>query len=253
MPQSQFYHKGAFRGIDLPMLLMSPRNAIVDFDNFTQLQVTDGNTLGGYISTADAGGTLIQEFQDPGIALQIGTDGDDNDGSFLGRQTAVGAFDVSLNSNRRVAFESRFKVVQGAEVAIFVGLAEAGLDQDLIVDSTGAIADKDVIGFHCLMHATDVDIDGIYRIEGGDKVVGSENMSEDADDAFHTYGFQFDGAKTLYWFYDYKQIGESTLVAAEFADGQALTPTFAVKTGEAVEKDLTVWSWQAAQLLLESD
>jgi len=215
MPQSQFYHKGAFRGIDLPMLLMSPRNAIVDFDNFTQLQVTDGNTLGGYISTADAGGTLIQEFQDPGIALQIGTDGDDNDGSFLGRQTAVGAFDVSLNSNRRVAFESRFKVVQGAEVAIFVGLAEAGLDQDLIVDS--------------------------------------ENMSEDADDAFHTYGFQFDGAKTLYWFYDYKQIGESTLVAAEFADGQALTPTFAVKTGEAVEKDLTVWSWQAAQLLLESD
>ena len=253
MPKSHYYHKGAFRGIDLPMLLMQPGCAIVDYDHFTQLQVTNGNTLGGYISTVDAGGSLIQEWQDPGIALQIGTAGGDNDGSFLARQTAVGAFDVSLNSNRRVAFEARFKAVQGAEIGFFVGLAEAGLDQDLIVDSTGAIQDKDVIGFHAVMHATSVDIDGIYRIEGGSKVVGAENMSQDVDDVFHTYGFQFDGADQLYWFYDYKEVGVSTLTAATVADGEALTPTFCVKTGEGVEKDLTVWSWQAAQLLLESD
>jgi hypothetical protein len=241
------------QGIDLAIAMSEPQEYINDGDDFTQLQVTNGNTVGGYISTVDAGGTLIQEAQLPGIAVQIGTDGDDNDGSFLARQTAVGAFDITINSGRRLAFESRFKVVQGAEVGIFVGLAEAGLDQDLIVDSTGAIQDKDVIGFHCLMNATDVDIDCVTRIEGGTAINAATTITEDEDDDFQIYGFRFDGAETIHWYVDNVEIATQTIAAATFPTGEALTPTFCIKTGEAVEKDLTIDYWRCVQNLLSTD
>ena len=251
----QFYKKGALAGIDLAQARVESGGAIVDGDNFTQLQVTNGNTLGGYISTVDAGGAMIQEALLPGVALKYSTDGDQDDGSFLARQTAVGIFDITLNSGREVAFQSRFKVVEGALVAIFVGLAEAGLDQDIVADvgSNGEIANKDVCGFHCMMHATDVDIDGIVRIEGGAKTIGATTMTEDADDTFHTYGFRFDGATTLSWFVDDELFATQELAAATFPTGEALTPTFCIKTGAAVIKSLTIWDWVCVELLLEAD
>jgi len=247
------FQKGALHDINLARAASDPKYAIYDGDFFTKLGVTNGNTLGGYISTVDAGGTLVLEAQTPGIALQIGTDGDDNDDSFLARQPAIGAFDITLNSGRVVAYECRAKVVQGAEVAVFFGLAQPGLGANTLVDSTGALGDFDFVGFHAAMHATDVNIDGVVRLSGAAATALAEDLSEDEDDAFNTYGFRFDGGTKLEWYFNNEKIATQTLAAASCPTGQALTPIFDVKTGEAVEKDLTIDYWQCVEMLLAGD
>lgn len=251
------FHKGAMHGINLARAMTESRYAIYDGDFFTQLRATaTAGSLGGYITSVDGTSTLILEAQLPGIAMKMGTEGSANDDAIsLHRQPAVGAFDIKLNSGRVLAFESKFKVVQGTDVGIFVGLAEAGLDNDIVVDSTGAIVSKDVIGFHCVMHTTDVDIDGITRIENGDMIVGAENMSEDEDDTFHVYGFRFDGYTTIDWYYDNVIVATQTLVSTTFPTGQSLTPVFCVKNGDdgTTTQSLTIDYWQCVQLALSED
>jgi len=138
-------------------------------------------------------------------------------------------------------------------VGFFCGLAEAGLDQDALADDTGALADKDFCGFHAAAHATDVDVDGVYRIEGGTAVVGADTLTEDDDNVFNRYGFRFDGGETITWFLNGVRIGTSTITAATFPTGEALTPIFVIKTGEAVEKQFSCEYWQCVELLGPAD
>jgi len=256
------FHKGAFHGINLARAMSEPRYAIYDGDNFVTLEHVLETLSGGYDSTGtDTGGTMILEAQLPGTALQIGTDGDQDDGSYITpvagvTDNMIGAFDITLNSGRVLAFESKFKIVQGALVGIFVGLGEgADSDHDLVTDvgTDGTLKDEDAIGFHCLMETTDVDIDGVTRINGGDLIVGADTMSEDQDDVFHVYGFRFDGGTTVDWFYDNQKFTSQTLASATFPTGESLHPIFVIKTGEAAEKDLTIDYWKCVELLLSED
>ena len=255
------FHKGAFTGINLARAMSEPAYAIYDGDNFVTLPHTFGNIIGGYDSTgSDAtSGTAILVSEIPGVALELTTDDDTNDGIYISRQTGatdnmIGPFDITLNSGRVLAFESKFKVVQGTDVAIACGLGEYGnSDQDTLVDTTGALINEDFIGFHCAAHTTDVDIDGVYRISGGDMVVGGDTMTEDEDDKFHVYGFRFDGGTTVDWFLDNRHFDSSTLTAATFPTGQALNVFFGAKTIEAVEKELVIKYWQCVELLLSED
>lgn len=250
------FQKGVFKGINLARAMSEPQYAIYDGDFFMQLDNTPAESSGGYITEEDGTATLIQEAQLPGIALKMGTHGSAaHDALFMARQTAVGAFDITLDSGRVLAYESKFKVVQGIYVGIFVGLAEASLDHDIIADTTGAVADKDVIGFHAAIHATDVDIDGITRIDGGTAIVGADTMSEDEDDTFHVYGFRFDGGTIIDWYLDNVIVDTQTLASATFPTGESLTPVFCVKHGAVATttQSLTIEHWQCVELLRSGD
>lgn len=255
------FHKGAFAGINLARAMSEPRYAIYDGDNFVTLEHTHGGTLGGYDSYgSDANSaTMVLKAQLPGIALEITTDNDTDDGSYLSRQTGatdalIGPWDITIDSGRVLAFESKFKIVQGTDVAIAIGLGEYGnSDQDTLVDTSGALIDEDFIGFHCAAHTTDVDIDGVTRISGGSMIVGAENLSEDEDDTFHVYGFRFDGGSTIEWFYDNVGVKKQTIVSATFPTGQSLNVFFGIKTIEAVEKELVIDYWKCVELLISED
>ena len=253
------FHKGALYGINLARAISDPKYAIYDGDFFTTMAHTSVAAVGGYNSTGADAGAIATVALLPGIALKITTGAGDKNGHYMARQNnvdtgLVGAFDLTIGSGRVLAYESRFKVVEGTEVAIFVGLAEAGaLDHDLLTDDTGAIAAKDVIGFHCVSHETDVDIDGITRLAAGDATVGADTMTEDEDDDFQVYGFRFDGNKTIDWYLDNEKVATQTVTALTVASGESLNPIIAIKTGEAVAKSITIDYWQCVELLLSED
>jgi hypothetical protein len=257
MSKGTYFHKGALHGINLARAMSEPHHFIYDGDNFSQLQATGADgALGGYITSGAGTEVLTQVALLPGVCANLETGVADNDSCMITRQTLVGAFDITIGSGRELAFESRFMVLQGSYVGIFVGLADATATEDaLVADTTGILGNYSCIGFHCLMHDTDVDIDGVNRIIGGATQTGAETMTEDADAVFHVYGFRFDGNKTIDWFLDNKKFGASqTIAAATFPTGVSLIPMFLVKVedGDAA-RNLKIDYWQCVQTLLSED
>jgi len=256
MTTSRFL-KGAMYGIDLAIAATEFSEYLYDGDDFMQLQATGAaGSLGGYIEEEDGDSTLTQVALLPGICASLATAGAATDDAiFLARQTAVGAFDITIDSGRKLAFESRFMVLDGTDIGIFVGLAEAGLDHDIVVDGDGLIADVDAVGFTCAMHATDVHIDGVTRLSGAALQTGAETITEDEDGLFNTYGFRFDGYETIDWYLNNEKFATQTIVAAEFPTGQSLTPVFCVKNGDdgTDAKTMKIDYWVCVQDLLSSD
>jgi len=103
------------------------------------------------------------------------------------------------------------------------------------------------------MHATDVDVDGVSRILGGATQTGADTMTEDEDALFNTYGFRFDGYETIDWYLNNEKFDSQTIVAATFPTGEALLPTWSVKTGESVAKNVKIDYWKCIQDLLSGD
>lgn len=251
------FHKGAMHDINLARAMSEPGYAIYDGDDFMQMEITSSaGSIGGYVISGQGTQTLVQTALLPGISMTMGVSSTDDDSVFITRQTAVGPFDITINSGRIVAFESRFKVHEGLYAAIFIGLCQAATvtENTLLADSTGVLGNFDTIGFHCLGHATDVDIDGVTRILGGATQTGADTLTEDEDDTFHVYGFRFDGGTTLEWYLDNEIFSEQTLVSATFPTGESLLPTFSVKTtGGTALKRVSMDYWQCVQLLRSED
>lgn len=243
-----YFNRGALKDIDFREAVVNKNYGIADFDNFVVLENTFDATVGGYVSTGDTGGSVALVGLAPGSVLNWETGAADNDGNILQRQGSAAAFDIDLNSGRRVAYEARLAIVSGGEIAFFFGLAEEGLTKDLIVNDGATLEDKDYIGFWAKAHATDVDVDCVYRIEGGSQVDAVETVTEDDDGNYNTYGFVFDGKTTVDWYVNGVKVGTSTLTAATFPDDQALTPTMCIKNGEAAAKSVRVDYWKAVEL-----
>ena len=255
-----YFHKGAMHGINLARAMTEPQCFIYDGDFFSQFDNDTNESEGGYIISGAGTETAVLTSMVPRQVLTVGTGQTDNNSFFMTRQSAVGAFDITIGSGRKVAYETRLRINEGSEIAIFAGLCQAATvtEDTLVADNTGILGNFDTIGIHCLMHATDVDVDGVSRILGGATQTGADTMTEDADAVFHIYGFQFDGNKTITWFVDNAVFSTQTIVAATFPTGEALVPTWTVKTGDATGDATAVRSikidyWQCVELLLSED
>jgi len=253
------HHKGAMHGINLARAATEPQHFIYDGDFFSQFDNDTNESEGGYIISGAGTETAVLTAMLPRQVLTMGTGQADNDSILMTRQTAIGAFDITIASGRQVAFETRFRVNQGSLIALFLGLADLSVTENaLVADDTGILGDFDTIGFHCLMHATDVDIDGVSRINGGATQTGADTLTEDADAVFHIYGFRFDGNKTVTWYLDNEPFSTQTIAAATFPTGEALLPVFTVKTGDPAGDATAVRSikldyWQCVETLLSED
>ncbi len=199
MSTSRFI-KGAMHGIDLAIAATEYAEYINDGDNFTDFDNDTNESEGGYIISGQGTETVELTALLPGIALTIGTEGGGTtDSFFMTRQLAVGAFDITINSGRRVAFETRFRVNQADEIGLFLGLCQAATvtEDTLLADDTGVLGNFDTIGLHALIAAAEVVVQGVSRIAGGATQTGATAMTTDELNLFNTYGFQFNGADEI--------------------------------------------------------
>jgi len=247
MAGNVYYKKGALRGIDLKEAMVNRDYALYDGDNFQRVTAIFDAEAGEYKSVGDTGGTFALVRDAPGLALQFKSSGtDDKDYHHAERET-VGMFDITLNSGLVLAYEAKVAIVSTGLIGLAFGLGEPGLGEDLIAEA-GTLGDKDFIGFYAVDHVTDVDVDGVYNIEGGTLTTGADTMTEDDDGEYNVYGFRFDGKTGVEWYLNDAVVAESILTAALFPTAQGLTPVFCSRSGEAAAKEFRVKNWTCVQL-----
>jgi hypothetical protein len=213
-----------------------------------------------YLSYEDTGDTIAQIETDRNGAIKFTTAATDNNEDWLqpGDTKSVSAIVSSTAADKKLlAFECRFKIGQLAETAVFIGLSEEGLaGANTLVDDTGALASKDMIGFHIPTHASVATCSFVFRKAGQTAVTLISGLKTMVADTYYNMGFVFDpladNSKRLIVYLDNAEqstYGTNTqLTAATFPDGEELQPLFGFKTGEAGAKTLTIDSWALAQL-----
>lgn len=230
------------------------------FDDFAQLGVmASATSQGGYITYQDAGVTIQPaaacdnsegEF---GLLEVAGNDADNDEGSIeLGAGTSgLVRIDATVGERAVIAAECRIKKVSVADnaVAIAFGLGEPGFAAaDALVDDTGALADKDFVGFQTL-HASGEEIDTIYRISGGSVVQVKDNAGTMVADTWIKLGLVYDpnaeSNKKMKFFIDGVEQGDSVTDAiisagTAFPTDEELTLVLLTKVGAAAESKVYV-------------
>lgn len=224
----------------------------IDFADFGVM--ASATSQGGFITYQDTGVTIQPgpavdnsegEF---GMVEVAGNDADNDEGHLeMGAGTSgLVRIDPTVSERAVVAAEFRFKKASVADnaLAVALGLGEPGFAAaDALVDDTGALADKDFIGFQTL-HASGEEIDTIYRISGGSVVQIKDNAGTMVADTWIKLGLVYDpnGAtnKKIKMFIDGVELGDSVtdaIIAAgtAFPTDEELTPVMLLKVGAAAE------------------
>lgn len=236
-----------------------------DFDNFTQH--ISAQNVQEYASYIDTGVTLTQlaaadlSEGEYGVLEVAGNDADNDEGSITagGNTGVMGMISNTAAQAKYMAFECRMKKASIADNALsfFIGMAEEGLAAaDTLVNDTGEVASKDLIGFQCLAAAGET-VAAIHRKAGGAKVSTIADMETLVADTWVKLGFRYDPSapidKRIAFFVN--GVEQSTYVtsaaieAATFPDGEELTFLFATKVGADAESKAQLDWWRFGQLL----
>lgn len=147
----------------------------------------------------------------------------------------------------------------------FIGLMEAGLAADTIVDA-GTLADKDLIGFF-KPEGNTAGVDFVYRKNGGAVVEALGDIATIAALTWYRFGFRFNAANRTItpWF----GTGDNTttkfapvttgiitatdIAAATFPDSEYMAPIAGLKNAHADDFYLDVRSFACAQLSKAAD
>ena len=134
---------------------------------------------------------------------------------------------------------ARVKALEHADMGVFVGLAEEGAAAgNFLTDASGALADKDCVGFNILT-ATPAAWNITWR-NAGQAVQAVTAVAVNADD-WHIFEFYYDGATTVtFWVDGVAHATQATTTAATFPGAEEMAPILAVKTGEAVLKRIQI-------------
>ena len=232
-----------------------------DFRNFGKTTAVGSNigryadTSGPYLSYEDTSDTIAQLETNRNGEIVFTTAATDNNEDWLvpgGATSVMGVISTTAGSDKLLAFECRFKIGVLAETGFFIGLSEEGLAAaNTLVDDTGALASKDMIGFHCPMHASIATCSFVHRKATQAAVTVISGLKTMVADTYYNMGFVFDPKKpTSQRITVYLDNAEQTtyttgtqISAATFPDGEELLPLFGLKTGAAGVKTLTVDSW----------
>ena len=256
---------------------MSPHgNACMDQSGNTAFGFLDhfhafqASTLEGPYRILEGTGCTIEQIADTATEkglLQLALDGNAaNDEVVLQWGRGLGApFKLA---DRDLVFEARFSVsaITAAKWSYAVGLGETsmGATDGLFVDTTGALADKNFIGF---VHLKDegANLDFAYKADGQTYQDGStksklDNLSTMVADTYVKVGFRYHShPKKVEVFVNNELPGGNTtparlltseVDAATFPDDVFLTPIFGAKdiAGNAGLNIKLDW-WACAQLL----
>lgn len=200
-------------------------------------QITYGN---GTYTTDQAVGTLVLAETTTRESTSI-------------RSDAV-PYRISANYGM-LCFEARIKIstVATNEIGFFVGLLE---DETLTVDipivgtgsDTGALADKDLVGFH-KPKANTTTFDGGYKAGGVTAVVSNDEMGTLAADTYIKLGMVFDpnNSNKLAWYVNgVKQATEKTIpdnTGTDFPADVNLGWCIALAVGSAASDNTLTVDW----------
>jgi hypothetical protein len=228
------------------------------FDDFAAVPVfttNATNVLANGYRTFQSDGVTIQacaaadnsegEF---GILEIAGNDADNDEGYLeLGAgKSGLVRIDPTAGERAVVAMEFRFKKASVADnaLAIALGLGEPGFAATGgLANNTGALADKDFVGFQTL-HASGEEVDTIYRKSGGSVVQVKDNAATMEADTWHKLGLVYDpnaaANKKMKFFFDGVELGDSVTDAiieagTAFPTDEELTPVLLAKVGAAAE------------------
>lgn len=227
-----------------PLTGADPARSFQYFEDFIGIPKDDTTNLPtGWNYFVDAGATAIptQPASAVGGVLQIGTDvhAQDSFAMQLGMTTHE-PFCMVHDSGKKLWFGCRVKPTSHAGLALFIGLAEPGSAADSwLADATGALSDKDAVGFRLLNDAP-AEWDVAWNKAGGGGSVEIANVAANADD-WHTFGFVFDGAGTITFYADGTAISTTATVDhAKFPGGEEMSPIVYLKSIAAAEHDVQV-------------
>lgn len=241
------------------------------FDDYNAFQLQAAGKYHGtvpYTGAIDASCTIAQLATGGNLGVvRLSQDGSDNDEIWLspGSATSVmGAINHATAADRRiVAYEARFRVSSVADdvLAVFLGLGEEGLAAvDTKADNTGALADKDYIGFDSV-HAnsgtagTNAKLNFVYNeASGAGPVTAISTVQTMVADTWYKVGFIYDPyeqpSKRIKIFVD--GVEQSTHVtdaniidSTKFPDGEELNPLVGCKAGTGTASTMDV-DWQMA-------
>jgi len=229
-----------------------PAAAYQFFDDFSRLSLDDttGNPV-DYAWTGDVNGMVVlQSSQLGGVVKVTADDAASNHGTSISLRGEP--FAIVEDSGKKLWYGARVKSTVGNEdkQLLAFGLAGAGLDHDLLTDTTGAIANnKDFIGFNILQAASEL-VKCSHKTTT--ETVVSQTALADHADAWHTYNLVFDGESSVTAWVDGVKLGTVLDVAAAAFPEVGVAPFLAIKivTGGAAEGDEIVemdW-WKCVQL-----
>jgi hypothetical protein len=225
-------------------LLCDPRVGFQFFEDFLRLPLDDTTRNPSdacWISDTATDSITLPKVV--GGVVQVASGAGDNNETYIQFGGAAGItcapFSITDVGDKAVWFEARVKALEVADVGIFVGLAEEGSAvADFLVNDTGAVVNKDFIGFNILT-ATPTAWNSTWK-KAGQVVATNAGVAVNAAD-WHTFGFYFDGESTVTFYVDgVAHATVATTSAVTFPSGELMAPIIAVKTGEAVLKRVQV-------------
>jgi hypothetical protein len=213
---------------------------------------------GVYTDTATSACSVAPIATEVGGVLRLSLGATDNHEAWItsgGNSGVLGVISDTAGSDKKLLFEARFRVGQVTEHGVFIGLAEEGLAAaNSLVDDTGALASKDLIGFH-IDTAGPTALDFVYRKAGQTAQVAIAGVKTIAASTWYKVGFVYDPhaepAKRIKAYVDNVEqsayITKTNIEAATFPDGEELAFLAGIKTGEAGAKTLDLDWWCFAQ------
>jgi hypothetical protein len=184
-------------------------------------------------------------------SIVLTTGATDNHQSFLMMGGSDSGYLASVNATERKGYswmvECRVLFTSIADQGFMFGMADPSIGAvDPLVNNTGAVADKDFIGFRVLTPDSD-GIDAVFYKEGGSEVIEKEEAQVITANDWYKLGIRYTPQaplskdRKIEYFVDGASVGfltQSDLELSTFPDGSNLVPVMAIKTGEGVTKSV---------------
>lgn len=226
-----------------------------DFRNFSQH--ISAQNVQQYASYIDTGVTIKQNTDEFGVLEVAGNDADNDEGSITTGGNSGNMLRIDSDGLKATVFECRIKKASIADnaLAVFVGLAEEGLAAaDTLVDNTGALADKDFIGFSTL-HAAGETVAFVHRKDGQALQTVIADCATLVADTYVNLAFvinpDWEPSKRGRIYVDGTEqstyLTQTMIEAATFPDDEGLAPLFATKVGAAAESKAQLDWWAVGQ------
>lgn len=212
------------------------------FEDFLNYLTAHSSGWEEYIDTGDTITLLTTEV---GGVIQLATDTTDNDEVWLSSGGNVAGMG-KVSAGKRFWFEARVRFPQVTNTYnAYVGLSQEGCAAADTVGDTGALADKDLIGFF----VTEADGDALTVVHntasGGGVTTLISSIQALTAATWYKLGMYGDGKKITFYV---DGVPNSTTVlysATNVPDGEELALLFGLKNGEGAAKYLDL-DWVAA-------
>jgi hypothetical protein len=202
--------------------------------------------------TGATAGTITMDAGAPTgvVKLFTTTDNEDTGISILGGKNTAGQLVFASNKKLWVEARVKFSNITDSKFGVFVGLAEEALASTAgVVANTGAMVDKDYVGFHRLEADGDA-MDAVYNTALGSTspVTHLADAATLVADTWIKLGIYCDGSY-VYYFVNGQKVGDPVaLSATDFPDGEEMAFYIAQQAAHADDAITSVDWVRIAQL-----